>query len=99
MCNTGKAHIVFWKARVRFFFGCDASTAEKPCSGPKTWQSIDVPDELRILPGSISNTNTGGSDLAGGKKRPAEEAEPNESASPDEELLKENDKHAKINPA
>jgi hypothetical protein len=33
------------------------------------------------------------------EKNVAEEAEPNESASPDEELLKENDKHAKINPA
>jgi hypothetical protein len=55
-CNEGTARIVFWKQRKRFFFGCDASTAEKRCAGPKEWQSIDVPDELRVdSPGAPSD--------------------------------------------
>ena len=33
-----------------FFFGCDASTAEHPCHGPKAWQSVTVPAELRVIP-------------------------------------------------
>jgi hypothetical protein len=52
------AHIVFWKQRNRFFFGCDTSTAEKRCVGPKEWQSIDVPDELRVNPSAAPSART-----------------------------------------
>jgi hypothetical protein len=52
---------------------------------------------LGILPSSGLNANSGDGDLAGGRKRSADEAEPSKSASSDEEQLKENDKHAKTN--
>ena len=43
VCKVGKAHVVYFAKRKRFFFGCDASTKESPCKGPKSWQSVDVP--------------------------------------------------------
>ena len=42
--------MVYIASRRRFFFGCDASTKDKPCKGSKSWQSIDVPQALRVLP-------------------------------------------------
>ncbi len=50
VCCKGVAHVVFFKARNRFFFGCNASTVQTPCRGPKEWQSVDVPVELRKIP-------------------------------------------------
>ena len=41
---------MFFKARNRIFFRCDASTAEKPCPRSKKWQRIDAPEELRVVP-------------------------------------------------
>lgn len=50
VCNKGVARVVFFKARNRFFLGCSASTKEKPCRGPREWQSVGVPDELCKIP-------------------------------------------------
>ena len=50
VCKVGKAHVVYFARRKRFFFGCDASTKDKPCKGTKSWQAIDVPESLRIMP-------------------------------------------------
>lgn len=49
-CNVGKAHVQYYVKKKHFYFGCSASTKEKPCRGPKEWQRIDVPHELRVLP-------------------------------------------------
>ena len=50
VCKVGRAHVVDIASRQRFFFGCDASTKDKPCKGSKSWQSVDVPQALRVLP-------------------------------------------------
>ncbi len=50
VCKVGRAHVVYIASRHRFFFGCNASTKDKPCKGSKSWQSIDVPQALRVLP-------------------------------------------------
>jgi hypothetical protein len=70
-CNEGVAHIVFWKQRNRFFFGCNASTAEKRCAGPKEWQSVDVPDELRVDPSVAPSADTSKNVAAGKRGREA----------------------------
>ena len=74
-CNEGAAHIVFWKQRNRFFFGCDASTAEKRCAGPKEWQSIDVPDELRVDPRAAATADAPKTDVAVKRERSTGAAE------------------------
>lgn len=44
----GKARVCYYAKKTHFFYGCDKSTAEDKCKGTKAWQSIDVPEELRI---------------------------------------------------
>lgn len=53
-CNRGVACVVACKNKLRCFFGCSASTKEKPCPGPKKWQKVQVPPSLVIAyePGS-----------------------------------------------
>lgn len=46
VCKKGKARVVYWKERDRYFFGCDFSTEKDPCKGPKCWQRMQVPPEL-----------------------------------------------------
>jgi hypothetical protein len=65
---------VFWKLRNRFFFGCNASTAEKRCPGPKVWQSIDVPDELRVDPCAPAAADVPKTDMAVKRERSSGEA-------------------------
>jgi hypothetical protein len=73
MCNKGVARVVFFKARNRFFFGCSASTKEVPCRGPKEWQSVDVPDELRKIPGAPPLPHAVKPDPERERKRPVSE--------------------------
>ena len=57
LCEVGRAHVVYFARRKRFFFGCDASTKDKPCEGSKSWQSIHVPNCLRIVPDGIKESD------------------------------------------
>lgn len=47
-CRIGVACVVACKNKPRCFFGCSASTKEKPCPGPKKWQKVQVPPSLVI---------------------------------------------------
>ncbi len=50
-CAKGVAKVVHFvkeSGNDRFFFGCSASTKEAKCGGPRAWQSIRVPDELKV---------------------------------------------------
>ncbi len=96
VCNVGKAHIVFRKQRTRFFFGCDASTAEKRCPGPKEWQSMDVPNELRVIPATDVKPDAISADLAGERKRPAPDDEGAGRGSRGEEGHEGREKHTKV---
>ncbi len=93
------AHIVFFKERNRFFFGCDASTKEKPCRGPKEWQRVDVPDELRKIPDELRKipdaAPTVKTDPDKDRKRTAGEARQSKSASSGEEDVTVAVKHVK----
>lgn len=46
-CKIGRAHVVYMPSRNRFFWGCSNSTLERKCKGSKSWQKIEVPDDLR----------------------------------------------------
>ncbi len=65
---------MFWKQRNRFFFGCNASTAEKRCPGPKEWQSIDVPDDLRVDLRAAATADAPKTDMAVKRERSSGEA-------------------------
>ncbi len=98
MCSAGSAHIVFWKQRNRYFFGCNASTPDKRCPGPKEWQSIDVPDNLRVNPhAAVSTDAAGASGSAEARKRDREAGEDQASAGFDtsDREHEPNDKEAK----
>jgi hypothetical protein len=95
VCNEGAARIVFWKLRNRFFFGCSASTAEKRCAGPKEWQSVDVPDELRVDPSAAPSADTLKSIVAGKREREAGEAGASMECESSEEEVKTSDKAVK----
>ncbi len=95
VCNEGVAHIVFWKQRNRFFFGCDASTVEKRCTGPKEWQTIDVPDELRVDPSAAPRADTSKNVAAGKREREADEAGASAAAESIEGEAKTSDKAVK----
>ncbi len=73
MCNKGVAHVVFFKARNRFFFGCSASTKEAPCRGPKEWQSVDIPAALRKIPDAPPLQHAVKPDPERARKRPVAE--------------------------
>ena len=50
-CAKGVAKVVHFvkeSGNDRFFFGCSASTQDAKCSGPRAWQSIQVPDNLKV---------------------------------------------------
>ncbi len=47
-CRVGVARVVACKSKPRCFFGCSASTKEKPCPAPKRWQKVQVPPSLVI---------------------------------------------------
>ena len=68
VCKVGKAHVVYFAARARFFFGCSTSSKEKPCKGTKAWQRVDVPESLRVLPDWAKENTDGVKTEQGGKK-------------------------------
>ena len=50
-CAKGVAKVVHFvkeSGNDRFFFGCSASTKDAKCSGPRAWQSIQVPANLKV---------------------------------------------------
>lgn len=48
-CGIGRAIVVACKPpKIRCFFGCSASSYEKPCKGSKAWQRIQVPKALYV---------------------------------------------------
>lgn len=51
VCCKGVAHVVFFKARSRFNF-LGAAPARRMRHVPDEWQSVDVPVELRKIPGA-----------------------------------------------
>ena len=48
--REGACRVLCEAQQIFFFFGCNASTKEKPCKGSQEWQSVDVPDALRVVP-------------------------------------------------
>jgi hypothetical protein len=94
-CNEGVAHVVFWKQRNRFVFGCNASSAEKRCAGPKEWQSVDVPDELRVDPSAAPSTDTSKGIAAGKREREAGDVGASAAAESSEEEAETSDKAVK----
>lgn len=85
MCHKGVARVVFWQAKKRFFFGCSASTKEAPCRGPRDWQSVDVPEELRKIPDAPPQPDAVKPDPERDRKRPVSEVrQTGESSSGDE---------------
>ena len=53
LCAKGHARVVYHAKKNRFFFGCSYSTEAEPCSGPVTWYAVQVPEELRVVPGTV----------------------------------------------
>jgi hypothetical protein len=94
-CNEGVAHVVFWKQRNRFVFGCNASSAEKRCAGPKEWQSVDVPDDLRVDPSAASSAATSKGIAAGKREREAGDVGASAAAESSEEEAETSDKAVK----
>jgi hypothetical protein len=94
-CYKGEARIVFYQARTRFFFGCSASTKEAPCRGPKEWQSVDVPEALRKIPGAPPSPVAAKLDREKTKKRDVSDVQRADGASSGEEEIKAEAKHVK----
>ena len=49
-CKVGKAHVVYFAKRNRFFFLVATPARRRSRARTKEWQSVDVPDSLRVMP-------------------------------------------------
>jgi hypothetical protein len=71
-CSSGKAkvaHFVTENGKLRFFWGCDKSTAMAQCKGPDAWYRIQVPEEQRIAYAKAKGIEYVPKAADGGKKK------------------------------